>query len=100
MKPILPHRSAAHYPDRLRRVTFCDPEDGKLLVFLTNNFDLPALVIAQLYKLRWRVELFFKCNRPAVPSYGEGAGMAGWQGETTINSNPPNPTTPHLERES
>ena len=37
-----------------------DPEDGKVLVFLTNNFDLPALVIAQLYKLRWRVELFFK----------------------------------------
>jgi hypothetical protein len=37
-----------------------DPETGKALVFLTNNFDLPALVIAQLYKLRWRVELFFK----------------------------------------
>jgi hypothetical protein len=53
-------QSAAHYPDRLRRVTFRDPEDGKVLVFLTNNFDLPALVIAQLYKLRWRVELFFK----------------------------------------
>ncbi len=53
-------QSAAHYPDRLRRVTFRDPEDGKVLVFLTNNFDLPAEVIAQLYKLRWRVELFFK----------------------------------------
>ncbi len=53
-------KSAAHYPDRLRRVTFRDPEDGKVLVFLTNNFDLPAEVIAQLYKLRWRVELFFK----------------------------------------
>ena len=52
--------SVAHYPDRLRRVAFRDPEDGKVLVFLTNNFDLPALVIAQLYKLRWRVELFFK----------------------------------------
>ncbi len=53
-------QSAAHYPDRLRRVTYRDPEDGKVLVFLTNNFDLPAEVIAQLYKLRWRVELFFK----------------------------------------
>jgi hypothetical protein len=53
-------QSATHYPDRLRRVSYRDPEDGKVLVFLTNNFDLPALVIAQLYKLRWRVELFFK----------------------------------------
>ena len=53
-------QSAVHYPDRLRRVSYRDPEHGKVLVFLTNNFDLPALVIAQLYKLRWRVELFFK----------------------------------------
>lgn len=52
--------SVAHYPDRLRRVSYRNPEDGKVLVFLTNNFDLPALLIAQLYKLRWRVELFFK----------------------------------------
>lgn len=53
-------QSVANYPDRLRRVSYRDPEDGKVLVFLTNNFELPALVIAQLYKLRWRVELFFK----------------------------------------
>lgn len=53
-------QSVAHYPERLRRVSYWDPEDGKVLVFLTNNFDLPALAIAQLYKLRWRVELFFK----------------------------------------
>lgn len=53
-------QSVAHYPDRLRRVSYRAPEDGKVLVFLTNNFDLPALAIAQLYKLRWRVELFFK----------------------------------------
>lgn len=53
-------QSVVHYPDRLRRVSYRDPEDGKVLVFLTNNFDLPAFVIAQLYKLRWRVELFFK----------------------------------------
>lgn len=53
-------KSATHYPDRLRRVAYRNPEDGKMLVFLTNNFDLPAIVIAQLYKLRWRVEIFFK----------------------------------------
>jgi IS4 transposase len=50
----------AHYPDRLRRVTYRDPKDGKVLIFLTNNFDLPALIIAQLYQCRWQVELFFK----------------------------------------
>jgi hypothetical protein len=53
-------QTVRHYPDRLRRVSYRDPEDGKVLIFLTNNFDLPALVIAKLYKLRWRVELFFK----------------------------------------
>jgi Domain of unknown function (DUF4372)/Transposase DDE domain len=52
--------SVAHYPDRLRRVSYKDPESGKLLVFLTNNFDLPAIMIAQIYKCRWQVELFFK----------------------------------------
>ena len=44
----------------LRRVKFNDPETGKALVFLTNNFALPALTIARLYKYRWQVELFFK----------------------------------------
>jgi len=44
----------------LRRIRFRDPETGKRLVFLTNNFALPALTITQLYRLRWRVELFFK----------------------------------------
>jgi hypothetical protein len=53
-------RSATHYPDRLRRISYRNLEDGKALVFLTNNFDLPALIIAQLYKCRWQVELFFK----------------------------------------
>jgi hypothetical protein len=53
-------QSVAHYPDHLRRVTYRDPKEGKVLVFLSNNFDLPALVIAQLYKSRWQVELFFK----------------------------------------
>jgi hypothetical protein len=53
-------KSIEHYPERFRRVSYKDPESGKALVFLTNNFDLPALTIAQLYKSRWRVELFFK----------------------------------------
>jgi len=44
----------------LRRIKFNDPETGKRFVFLTNNFALPALTITQLYRLRWRVELFFK----------------------------------------
>jgi len=53
-------KSIEHYPDRFRRVSYRDPETDKALVFLTNNFDLPPLIIAQLYKSRWRVELFFK----------------------------------------
>jgi Domain of unknown function (DUF4372)/Transposase DDE domain len=52
--------SATAYPDALRRVTYCDPETGKRLKFLTNNFTLPALAIAEIYKKRWAVELFFR----------------------------------------
>jgi hypothetical protein len=48
------------YPEKLRRIRYCDANTKKRLVFLTNNFTLPALVIAQLYKCRWQVELFFK----------------------------------------
>lgn len=48
------------YPGALRRVKFRDEKTGKTLVFLTNNFTLPALTIAQLYRSRWQVELFFK----------------------------------------
>ena len=44
----------------MRRIKYADPETGKLFVFLTNNFLLPAEVIAQLYKSRWQIELFFK----------------------------------------
>jgi IS4 transposase len=52
--------SATAYPDALRRVSYFDAVTGKRLVFLTNNFTLPALTIAQIYKQRWQVELFFK----------------------------------------
>ena len=52
--------SSQDYPAHLRRIRFKDPETGKALVFLTNNFALPATTICALYKARWQVELFFK----------------------------------------
>ena len=52
--------SARAYPTMLRRVKFKQPGTGNTLVFLTNNFTLPALTITELYRLRWQVELFFK----------------------------------------
>jgi hypothetical protein len=52
--------SASVYPDAFRRVTYLDMETKKRFKFLTNNFTLPAHVIAQIYKQRWQVELFFK----------------------------------------
>ena len=53
-------RSHQQYPDALRRIGFRDPQTGKRFVFLTNNFTEPALTIAQLYRCRWQIELFFK----------------------------------------
>ncbi|MDP3723761.1 MAG: IS4 family transposase [Candidatus Omnitrophota bacterium] len=52
--------TAQHYPDQLRRVRYFDAQLNKRLVFLTNQFSLPALTIAHLYKSRWQVELFFR----------------------------------------
>src|SRR5216684_9184207 len=52
--------SSKGYPARLRRIRYWDAQQKKRLVFLTNNFALPASVIAQLYRRRWHVELFFK----------------------------------------
>ena len=52
--------SASAYPDPLRKVSYYDAETNKRLKFLTNNFTLPAMTIAQIYKQRWQVELFFK----------------------------------------
>jgi hypothetical protein len=60
--------SAKAYPDPLRRVSYVDIETKKRLKFLTNNFVLPALTIAQIYKCRWQVELFFESSTWCTPS--------------------------------
>ena len=52
--------SKEHYPEKIRRIGYFDAENKKRFIFLTNNMNLPADVIAGLYKLRWQVELFFK----------------------------------------
>ncbi len=49
-----------YYPDKMRRVKFFDKEHNQHLIFLTNNFTIPALTVAEFYKWRWQVELFFK----------------------------------------
>lgn len=54
-----PHTSK-DYPEKLRRIKYHDAQTNKTLVFLTNSFTLPALTIAQLYRCRWQIELFFK----------------------------------------
>jgi len=53
-------RTKASFPCDLRRISYLDPETGKLLVFITNNFEITALVVAKTYKSRWQIELFFK----------------------------------------
>ncbi len=53
-------RSLEGYPDALRRIKFFDADNRRTLVFLTNNFQLDATVIAELYRSRWQIELFFK----------------------------------------
>ena len=53
-------KTSLEYPDCLRKISYFDSENKKRLVFLTNNFFLPPLIIAQLYRCRWQVELFFK----------------------------------------
>ena len=53
-------KSAKEYPEKLRRIRFFDKDNHQNLTFLTNNFLLPALTIAELYKCRWKIELFFK----------------------------------------
>jgi hypothetical protein len=51
---------ARDYPEKMRRIKFYDKEKDRVLIFLTNNFHLKATEIAQLYKHRWKIELFFK----------------------------------------
>jgi hypothetical protein len=53
-------KSAKYYPDKLRRVKFFDNQQGRSFSFLTNNFVVPALLVAELYRCRWQVEIFFK----------------------------------------
>ncbi len=52
--------SSKDYPDKLRRIKFYDAEKKRTFIFLTNQFTLPAPIIAELYRYRWRVEIFFK----------------------------------------
>ena len=54
------HYTSQHYPEHLRRIRLRDAQTGRTLVFLTNQFGLPAATICALYKSRWQVELFFK----------------------------------------
>jgi len=54
------HYASKDYPEKMRRIKFVDEQTGKVLIFLTNNFRLEAHEIAQLYKHRWKIELFFK----------------------------------------
>ena len=53
-------KARENYPIQLRRIRFYDDENKRYFIFLTNNLQLPAEVIAKLYKMRWGVELFFK----------------------------------------
>lgn len=57
---LVTQKSRKGYPERLRRVSYVDKERNKRLVFLTNNFEIPAEIVAAVYKQRWQVELFFK----------------------------------------
>lgn len=57
---LITPKSKKAYPETLRRVSYIDIEKNKRLVFLTNHFDIPALTVANIYKQRWQVELFFK----------------------------------------
>jgi IS4 transposase len=60
---LMGNPTSQNYPDRVRRIRFRDLSTAKTLIFLTNNFKLPAAVACALYKRRWQVEFFFKWIR-------------------------------------
>ena len=72
------------YPELLRRIRFKDPESGKTLVFITNNFSLPAATICALYKSRWQVELFFSSGSSSHLRIKQFYGTSGERGEVWI----------------
>ena len=89
--------SAKAYPEALRRVSYLDVETRKRYRFLTNNFTLPALTVAEIYKCRWQVELFFDYSTWCTPSdvYGSSRfncaessvrGVAAWRRSATHRS--------------
>ncbi len=59
-----------NYPQPLRRVKYRDPETGRTFNFLTNNFAVPALTVAALYRCRWQVELFCPDTSDLAPDFG------------------------------
>lgn len=54
------HTSSVHYPDKIRRIVFYDKEQDRRLILFTNHFQLPAQTMTELYRQRWKIELFFK----------------------------------------
>lgn len=66
------YKSSKDYPATLRRVVYLDEEQGREFMFLTNNFELPASVIAELYHNRWNIELFFKWLKQHLKSRSSG----------------------------
>jgi hypothetical protein len=77
-------KSREHYPETLRRIRYFDAESGLSLVFLTNAFHLPALTIAEIYRRRWQIELFFRVRHEVA--------LATVHYETTINTEPAVPS--------
>ena len=80
--------SFKNYPERMRRVAYRDPEDGKVLVFLTNNSVLPAFKIAAIYKLRWRVELLAGYSPVIAINSAGRRQLIVWTGEAMCALNP------------